>query len=240
MITSAATSFALSGADLVLEAFDRLQIRAAEITPDHLMSARRSVNLVQARWANRGTNLWKVDPTQSPTTIALSQGTATYPLAASTIMLLDCYLRIFPTGSNPVDRILTPISRSDYAAIPDKGSQAPPTVYYFDRQSAQPTVTLWQVPDGNGPYEFLAYTVQQLQDANVLAAQSPDVPYRFLEALCADLALALSRKYPPNPSSGVTIADLKAAALEAWEEAAQEDRERVSMYMVPDFSSYFR
>ncbi|MGO8916212.1 MAG: hypothetical protein ACLQJR_09920 [Stellaceae bacterium] len=402
MTTSGTTAFALSGADLVLEAFDRLQIRPSEITADHMVSARRSLNLVQARWANRGTNLWKVDAAQSPVTIALVEGVATYDLDPGTIMLLDCYLRVFPmaaavsltpafatnTGSaavlvteadhglavgawfnvivpvavgglvlqgfyqassvisasqftltaaatassmasggavpsftttagstavavalaahglaagdvftvevptvvggltltgaypiasvtnagafvitapvaagasgaaaengglaqvasqaidvDPLDRLLTPISRSDYAAIPDKAQQAPPTVYYLDRQSAQPTVTLWQVPDSNGPYEFIAYTLRQLQDANVWAAQGPDVPYRFLEALCADLTLALARKYPPNPASGVTIADLTLAASEAWQEAAQEDRERVSMYCVPDLSSYFR
>ncbi len=74
----------------------------------------------------------------------------------------------------------------------------------------------------------------------MLAAQSPDVPYRFLEALCGDLALALSRGSPPDPCRGVTIADLKAAALEAWEEAAQEDRERVSRCAVAEGSSCSR
>src|SRR5580658_8726803 len=105
MTTSGTTAFALSGADLVLEAFDRLQIRPSEITADHMVSARRSVNLVQVRWANRGTNLWKVDPAGSPTQLALSEGVATSNLLASTIMLLDCYLRVFPMGP-PVN--LTP------------------------------------------------------------------------------------------------------------------------------------
>jgi hypothetical protein len=82
--------------------------------------------------------------------------------------------------------------------------------------------------------------VRQLRDANALASQTPDVPYRFLEALAADLAAHLARKYPPAPETGVTIAELQLAAREAWEEAAQEDRERVSTYMVPDLSEYFR
>ena len=240
MSTSGTAAFALSGADLVLEAFERIQVRAAEITADHMVSARRSMNLVQARWANRGTNLWKVSPAGSPLSIALVQGAATYPLPAGTIMLLDCYLRTTPAGADPVDRILTPISRSDYAALGDKSAQGAPTVYWFDRQATAPTVTLWQLPDQNGPYEFVAYTLSQIEDANALASQTPDIPYRFSEALCADLALHLARKFPPTPAGGVTIADLKLAAFEAWEEAAQEDRERVSMYLVPDFSGYYR
>jgi hypothetical protein len=403
MTTSGTTAFALSGADLVLEAFDRLQIRPSAITADHMVSARRSMNLVQVRWANRGTNLWKVDPAGSPTQQALSQGVATYDLLAGTIMLLDCYLRVFPMGptvniapsfntsagssvvavnlpnhglsvgqysniivpvavgglilfgfypvqsvtsgsqftiaaaspaaatvtgggavpvfatvqgsplvsvalpnhgylagqtfavqvpttvggitlsgpytiaavadsgdftfstgvnagsaqtlaenggraqlagqvqnADPLDRVLAPLSRTDYAALPDKGQQGPPTSYYFDRQSTTPTVTLWPVPDGNGPYQFRAYTVQQMQDATALASQGPDVPYRFLEALCADLALHLAKKYPPRPDSGIAIADLRADAAEAWHEAASEDRERVPVYLAPDLSGYFR
>jgi hypothetical protein len=234
------TGFGLSGADLLLEAFERLQIRAAAITPDHVVSARRSMNLVQARWANRGTNLWKVDPTASPTSIALSQGTQTYALGASVIMVLDAYIRTVDQSGTPTDRILTPMSRSDYAATPNKMLEAPPTVYVFDRQAAAPTLTVWPVPDLSNIYTLRLYTVQQLQDANVLLAQSPDIPYRFSEALAADLAYALARKYPPNPASGVSVADLKLAAAEAWEEAAQEDRERVSLFMMPDLSGYFR
>lgn len=240
MTTSGTSNFALTSADLLLEAFERIQIRAAAITPDHVVSARRSMNLVQARWANRGANLWKVDPTASPTAIPLARGIATYALDASVVMMLDTYLHTVDPSGPPTDRILMPLSRSDYAATPDKTSEAPPTVYIFDRQSVQPTVTLWPVPDLDNTYTLRLYALHQMQDANTLASQSPDVPYRFLEALCAELALHLARKYPPDPNSGILLADLKLAAEEAWEEAAQEDRERVPMYVVPDLGSYFR
>jgi hypothetical protein len=241
MTTSGTTAFALSGADLVLEAFDRLQIRPSEITADHMVSARRSMNLVQVRWANRGTNLWKVDPAGTPQSIPLVQGTATYNLPSATIMVLDVYRRFTQAGQDPIDTIMTPISRSDYAALPDKVVQAPPTIYYFDRQETTPTITFWQVPDSAASsYTLNLYTVQQIEDAAALASQTPDVPYRFLEALCADLALHLAKKYPPKPDSGITIADLRADAADAWHEAASEDRERVPMYLVPDLSGYFR
>src|SRR5690242_13319321 len=112
MSTSGTTAFGLSGADLVLEAFDRLQIRPSEITADHMVSARRSMNLVQVRWTNRGTNLWKVDPAAAPTPIALVQGTAQYALTADTIMVLDAYIRTTDSQGNPADRIITPLSRT--------------------------------------------------------------------------------------------------------------------------------
>lgn len=239
MTTSGTTGFSLSGADLLLEAFERIQIRASAITPDQIVSARRSMNLVQARWANRGTNLWKVDPTAAPTAIALAQGTASYSLDPAVVMVLDTYIRTTDQNGNPTDRILAPLSRSDYAATPNKTIEAPPTVYLFDRQSTAPTITLWPVPDLSNTYALQLYAVRQLEDANALAGQGPDIPYRFLEALAAELALHLARKYPPAPTSGVAIADLKLAAEEAWEEAAQEDRERVSSHFVPDLSGYF-
>jgi hypothetical protein len=74
-----------------------------------------------------------------------------------------------------------------------------------------------------------------MQDATTLASQGPDVPYRFLEALCADLALHLAKKYPPKPDSGIAMADLRADAADA-----SEDRERVPLYLVPDLTGYFR
>lgn len=138
-------------------------------------------------------------------------------------------------SGDPVDRIMTSISRTDYAAQPNKLQQGPPTVFWFDRLTPIPTTTMWYVPDGNGPYVFFYYRMRRIQDAVAQGGQTPDVPYRFLEALCADMAKRLSRKYAP-----ALYDSLKADALIAWEEAAEEDRERVELFLVPDTSGYFR
>jgi hypothetical protein len=57
-------------------------------------------------------------------------------------MILDMYISY---GSPSTDRLIFPISRSEYAAYPDKTTQGTPTVFWFDRLIA-PTFTLWPVP----------------------------------------------------------------------------------------------
>lgn len=138
-------------------------------------------------------------------------------------------------SGDPIDRVMTSISRTDYSAQPNKLQQGFPTVFWFDRLSPIPTVTLWYVPDGNGPYVYFYYRMRRIQDAAAQSGQTADVPYRFLEALVADMAKRLSRKYAP-----ALYDSLKADAAMEWGEAAQEDRERVQMFIAPDLSGYFQ
>lgn len=138
-------------------------------------------------------------------------------------------------SSDPIDRIMTSISRTDYAAIPDKGSQAPPSVFWFDRLSPIPTVNIWNVPDGNGPYMFFYYRMRRVQDAYATSGQTADIPYLFLDALCADMASRLARKYAP-----ALLQSFREEAQEAWTIAAEENRERVQLFLCPDTSGYFR
>ena len=138
------------------------------------------------------------------------------------------------TSADPVDRVLNPISRTDYSAIPDKFQQGFPTIMWFDRL-LQPTLTLWQVPDGNGPYALMYYRVSQIQDESPSMGQNPDVPYRFLEALTADLAWYLAKEW--NPAIEV---QRKTDADGARALAMAEDRERVNLMLQPDFSAYYQ
>lgn len=392
MATSGTTSFAITAPDLILEAFDRLQIRGPAITLEHLISGRRSANLVLSRWPNRGVNLWKVDLV----TINLIQGVASYQLDAATVEVLDTYLRTYqmgspisftpgfattlgsptititepnnglsvgswiqiivpvavgglllagfyqvvsvtspntytitaaanatstvanggavpvltstngstsvsvalanhgylagqnfpiqvsttvggltlqgnypvatvpnantltitvpsPAGSNqtvsenggaaqiagqvvtadPIDRIMYPISRTDYASLPDKIQQGSPTTFWFDR-TTQPILYVWQVPDGNGPYVIQFYRTRVVQDVTLAYGQNLDMPPRFFEAACAEVAAHLAIKWKPELVDKLTL-----YAKDAWTEAAAEDRERVTFYLSPQFDSYY-
>lgn len=137
------------------------------------------------------------------------------------------------TTAQPIDRVLNPISRTDYAALPDKIQQGFPTTMWFDRL-LNPTLTLWQVPDGNGPCELLYYRVSQLEDAYPSMGQTPDVPYRGLEALTADLAWFLAKEWAPALET-----QRKADAESARALFMSDDRERVGFFVTPDFSSYY-
>jgi hypothetical protein len=73
MTTSSSKNFELDVAEYVEEAFERcgLEVR----TGYDLKTARRSLNLLFADWANRGLNQWTIEQT----TIALATGITEYP-----------------------------------------------------------------------------------------------------------------------------------------------------------------
>lgn len=380
--------------DIVLDSYDRIQIRPAALTPDHLFSARRSINQILVRFANRGINLWAVDEQ----VVTLNAGQGEYNVPQNTVTMLETWIRsyqlttpedispacsttdgsavveltlpdnslaaddwvsvpiyvsvggiiiqgfyqvlaitgastftitaddlatatvvgggavpayatvadsatvtvtlaghglvggdtytvhvsttvggltllgdyivqsvptvntltitaasaagstdtasendgemqIAPPAENvsPTDRILTPISRTDWAAIANKFQQmAVPTSYWFDRTDP-PTVNIWGVPDSTQPQELHYYRMRQLQDADPTGTQTADVPYRFEEALCAELTYLLAMKWKPEVAK-----DMFEYSKIVWDEAMAEDRERVVLNLAPTVSEYFR
>lgn len=394
MTTSGTYTFDPSLVDIVLDAFDRIQIRPAAITPDHMLSARRSLNQLFVRFSNNQINLWKVDEQ----TVILNAGQGLYDVPGNTISMLETWIRSYQmnaledlpvlcsttlassevevtmpdhgmvvgnycqipiyvsvggviiqgtyqvvevpssdiftvdvgttatatvalggavpvyatlassttvtvtlddhglvagdtytvheatsvgglvlqgdytvlsvlnansltftavsaaattdsaseNGGNmqvaaqnpsafPQDRMLMPISRTDWAAIPNKTQTGGyPTSYWFDR-TISPTVNLWLVPDGTIVSELHYYRVIQVMDANPQGTETADIPYRFQEALCAGLAYMLSIKWKPESAEG-----LKAYFSEVWAEAMKEDRERVVLNLSPQYGAYYQ
>lgn len=229
MTASGTYSFNPSVGELVLNAYSRINIRRPALLAEHMVDARVEANLLQTEWMNKGVNLWTVDLI----TTVLVQGTATYNVDPTTVMILDAYIET-SSGGTTNDRIIEPVSRTEYASFPDKTLQSPPTVFWFDRLIA-PTITLYPTPDGNGPYTLKYYRFRQIQDANVPAGVTPEIPNRWLDAFAAGLAHRLSRIYAPQ------LEQLrKADAMEAWMIAAAQDVENTPFYIFPGLSSYYR
>jgi hypothetical protein len=134
--TSGAVSFNLDLTELVEEAFERA---GSELRTGYdLRTARRSLNIMFADWANRGINLWTIETG----TIDLVQGQNTYPLPDDTIDLLEHVIR---TGANvastQADLTITRISVSTYATIPNKITQARPIQLWIQRYNGQTSPT---------------------------------------------------------------------------------------------------
>lgn len=228
MATSGVYNFAPTVGELGLNAFNRIQVRPAAITQEHMINLRMESNFLQAEWQNKGVSLWTVDLQ----TVSLVQGTATYTVPASTVMILDAYISI---GSSPVtNRYISPISRTDYASLGTPTQQGFPTSFWYDRLIAQ-TLTLWPVPDGGGPYTLQYYRYRQIQDAEYASGGTPEIPYLFLDAWAAGLAHRLARIYAPTLEMA-----RKADAMEAWQIASTQGVENVPMYITPMIGSYFR
>jgi hypothetical protein len=229
MTTSGTYDFSPSVGSLVLGAFDRIQLRPTALLAEHMARAGVECNLLLSEWANRGVNLWKSELQQ----ISLTQGVSTYTLPTRTVNILVGYISI-TTGGITTDRILNPISTFEYGALPQKQTQGPPTIYWFNRQIA-PQMTLWPVPDNGGPYTMKLQTMVQVQDANLPAGETPDIPYRWYDCFTAGLAYRLARIYTPQLEQ-IRKADYN----EAWGFAASEDTEDVPVYIYPALGQYWR
>ena len=224
MSTSGTTTFNPDVNEYIEEAFERC---GAELRSGYdFRTARRSLNLMFADWANRGINMWTIEQG----TQTLTQGTATYTLPADTVDLIEHVIR---TGagneSTQADLQITRISVSTYASIPNKLQQARPIQVWINRQQPAPQFTVWPIPDGSQTYQFVYWRLRRIEDAGS-GSNTEDIPFRFINALTAGLAYYLSMKIP---GAMERMPMLKQQYDEAWDLASTEDREKAPVRFVP-------
>jgi hypothetical protein len=131
-MTSGTSSFNLNLTELCEEAYERagFEMRSGY----DLRTARRSLNLLFADWANRGINMWTIEQG----TITLQQGLNTYALPTDTVDLLDHVIRVNPNNtSTQSDLTITRISVSTYATLPNKLTQGKPIQVWVQRLDGQ-------------------------------------------------------------------------------------------------------
>lgn len=230
MTTSGTYAFSPSLGEIVLYSYNLIQLRSPSLTAEHMVAAKNAANFLLANWSNRGVNLWQVDLQ----TVTLEEGVATYDVLPNTVVILDAYVTITDGSAPAQDRIILPISRSEYASYSNKTQQGFPTTFWFDRLLA-PTVTLWPVPDGTSPQTLSYYRLRQTQDANFANGQNVEIPYLWLDAFADGLAWRLARLFQPQLSE-----QLKADAAESYAIAATQNEEVASIYISPQVNSYYR
>jgi hypothetical protein len=228
MTTSGTYAFNPSLGELTLYAYNLIGVRNTAVLQEHMTAARMASNLLLANWANRGVNLWAVDLV----TVPLVQGQATYSVDGNTVVMLDAYIETVTDGV-ATDRIILPVSRTEYASYPNKEQQGFPTVFWLDRLIA-PEVTLWPVPNGQQTY-LKYYRVRQIQDANLTSGQTVEIPYLWLDAFANNLAARLAMIWNPQ-----MIQILKPIADESYQIAADQNVETAQQYISPMTSGYFR
>ena len=242
MTTSGTAAFNLDLSEIVEEAFERC---GSEMRTGYdLRTARRSMNLLFADWANRGINLWTVEQGE----IILTPGVNTYDLPVDTVDLIEHVIR---TGAGSVstqaDLTITRISVSTYASIPNKLQQARPIQVWIQRMSGEqyplpgpngtnqvtgidaPKITVWPTPDDSQQYRFVYWRLRRIQDAGG-GTSTMDIPFRMLPCFTAGLAYYLALKIP---GADARLQVLKQQYDEAWELAATEDREKAAIRFVP-------
>ena len=217
MTVSGSRYFNLDVGEIIEEAYERcgLEVR----TGYDARTARRSLNLMFADWANRGLNLWTV----KQGTITLTAGQAQETLTADVVDLLEVTLRRSGTDYE-VERI----SRGEYATLPNKTTQGRPSQFYFDRQ-IDPVINLWSVPE-NSTDQLIYYYVRRIDDADNLV-NTTDMPFRFYPCMVAGLAYYMAMKRAPE-----RVQLLKSVYEEEFQRAADEDEGRTPLKLQPSLS----
>lgn len=221
MATSGTAAFNLDIVEIIEEAYEQagLELRSGY----DMKTARRSLNLLAIDWASRGYNLWTVEQAVVP----LLTGVATYALPDDTIDVVEMVLSS-TTGATTTDIALARIGMATYATIPVKETQGRPVQVWVDRQIT-PQITVWPVPPDD-TYTFKYWRLRRIQDAGTSGELTFDIPTRFLPCLISGLAYKIALK---RVSDENRLNRLKSEYESSWLEASTEDREKVTMRIVP-------
>jgi len=206
MATSSSTNFDLDVAEYIEEAYERCGLETR--TGYDLQTAKRSLNIMLAEWANRGLNQWTIEQR----TQALTASDSEYSL-----------------GTDIID-ILSLVVRRSGTDLPNKTSTGRPTQYFLDRQIT-PNLKLYPTPENSTDViHFDALT--RIQDADT-QVNTMEIPFRFIPCLTAGLAYYIAMKKAPD-----RIQLLKTVYEEEFERAMAEDRDRSAFNVTPKLDYY--
>lgn len=214
MAVSGSKDFELNVAEYIEEAYER----CGKISRSgyDLRSAKRSMNLLFAEWANRGLNQWTIEQT----TIPMVAATSTYTMNADTVDILSAVLR-----RDSIDYSMDRLSRSDWLALPNKSTTGRPNQYFLDRLIT-PVLRVYLTPE-NSTDSIIVDRLVRIDDADT-QQNTLEVPFRFYPALAAGLAYYMSVKLSPDRTAMLEQEYEKAMAL-----AVSGDRDRSSFFVVP-------
>ena len=228
MALSNSKNFELDVADYIEEAFERcgLELRTAY----DLRTARRSLNLLLAEWANRSLNQWTIQEK----TVTIVKDTISYNVdstnGTAAIDVLDAFVRETINSENS-DIQMTRLSRSEYSAVPNKSATGKPLQFFVDKQIT-PTIKVYPAPDKSSTYTLHLNVLTRMDDVDA-ATNTLEIPFRFYPCLAAGLAYYLSIKKSPE-RTGL----LKQIYDEEFQRAMEADEDRASFNVTPDLSHY--
>lgn len=210
MSTSGVVLFNPVVADFVDEAWERIGKNPRQLTIEHLISTRRSMNFMLKHWATKGVRQWAMEEKTIPTTV----GMQSFAAEVGTVDIFSMQLE-----RDSVVTPMVPIARTDYHAINDKAMQGRPDRYFIQRGRDTQTVFIWQA--GENTTDTIRYWRMRQLEIVGRASNNVDIPSHFIEAFAACLAAKLAEKWAPDKEAGlVAKADL------VLSEAITEDRER--------------
>ena len=221
---SSTANFDLSIDEIAEEAFERcgLQVRSGY----DLKTARRSLNLLLAEWANRGLNLWTIQLQEKSIAADTTNltGSDLFGSGANAAQEIIDITDVVIRDSNNNDYSATSISRSTYFNYTVKTTSGRPSQYYFER-TISPRLYLY--PAADTTYTLKYYALLRMKDSGSYTNNN-EIPFRFLPCLTAGLAYYIAMKKAPD-----RIQLLKQIYEDEFQRAAAQDGERTSLFLTP-------
>ncbi len=214
MATSGTTTFDLSVDEIIEEAYERCGIELR--TGYDLETARRSLNLMIAEWANRGLNQWLIVKNN----FTVTEGTNYVDLGTDVVDITSAVIQ-----RDSTDFQLERISRSDFLYTPEKADKARPTQFFLERHIT-PRMYLYPTPENSTDVVYY-YALTRMQDVGDFTNNMETV-FRFLPCMTAGLAYYIAIKRAPD-----RVQLLKQIYDEEFDRAAFEDIDSVSSRFVP-------
>ena len=223
MATSGSRDFQPNVGEWIEEAYERcgLELRTAY----DARTARRSLNILFADWANRGLNQWTISNVNQ----TLTEGTDSYSLNDYVIDVLDVVLRR-TVNSVATDYQMNQVGRAEYWNIPTKSTKARPTQWFLDKL-VTPKIYIWPAPE-NSTDVIKMNQLLRIEDADG-SVNDLQMPFRFYPALVAGLAFYLSQKRAPE-----RMESLKSLYEDEFARALAQDESRASLMIKPNMRSY--
>ena len=223
MATSGSRDFQPNVGEWIEEAYERcgLELRTAY----DARTARRSLNILFAAWANRGLNQWTI----SNVSQTLTEGTDSYSLNDYVIDVLDVILRR-TVNDVATDYQMNQVGRAEYWNIPTKSTKARPTQWFLDKL-VTPKIYIWPAPE-NSTDVIKMNQLLRIEDADG-SVNDLQMPFRFYPALVAGLAFYLSQKRAPE-----RMESLKSLYEDEFARALAQDESRASLMIKPNMRSY--
>jgi hypothetical protein len=150
------------------------------------------------------------------------------------VFLLDLYIRQNPESGMPIDRLLLPISRSDWAATANKNMSGFPTSYWYDRQ-LNPVLYLWPVPNLDVVNGLQYYVQKRTMDSNTVNGEQVQIPFEAYDAYVWCLAERLAFIYSPD-----RIAAIMPRKQQAYQRYLQSSTENTPINLEVGLKSYYR
>lgn len=224
-MTTSGTYSAIANFNIVQafdEAFRRCRLTPQEITGEHMLSARISIDLMFVTWCNDGVQQFIID---SQTHALVGDGTDTsFAMPTGSVDVISMIFR----NANATDMEISAISRKDYQDISQKNVGGQPVNYFVDKTTMPPYVYLWPVQNTTGTY-VVYNRLRQIQDSGAYA-NTPDVTVLYKEAMIAGIAAKLAEKYCEPDLEDRLLAKYKIA----YELAKDQDRDRAMLVIKPN------